>query len=263
MSSSACNRSPTALPDHLHSLGAPPYQKRRPQSSPTPPLDETPTVVTSSNGSSPYGQSAMFTATVTPSSGSGPTGTVQFQIDGSNVGSPVALDGSTAAYSTSTLAVGGHSVVAIYSGDGNFSGSPSSGCAVGREHDPIVGLGRGPVGYRVARQPAARRRSPQSLGLPRMTSPSDSLPCIIPRDIESPICVGLNSLQIEKDVCDACRLALPIFHGEKKPFPEKARTAHWDGRKGELPRVGNCWFVARWLGRVQECLRASYSVATE
>ena len=87
------------------------------------------TVVTSNNGSSTYGQSVTFTATVTPASGSGPTGTVQFQIDGSNVGSPVTISGGTASYSTSTLAAGGHSVVAVYSGDGNFSGSTSAAFA--------------------------------------------------------------------------------------------------------------------------------------
>ena len=46
-------------------------------------------VATSNSGSSTVGRSAIFTATVTPSSGSSPTGTVQFQIDGNNVGSPV------------------------------------------------------------------------------------------------------------------------------------------------------------------------------
>jgi autotransporter-associated beta strand protein len=85
----------------------------------------TTTDVTSSNDSSPYGHSVTFTSTVTPTSGSGETGTVQFQIDESNVGFPVTLIGGAATYSTSTLAVGSHSVVAIYSGDSNFVGSTS------------------------------------------------------------------------------------------------------------------------------------------
>ena len=85
----------------------------------------TSTVVTSGSSSSIYGQSVTFTATVTPASGSRPTGRVQFQIDGGNVGSPVTLSGGAATYSISTLAVGSHSVVAVYSGDGNFSGSSS------------------------------------------------------------------------------------------------------------------------------------------
>ena len=88
-------------------------------------LVSTGTAVTSSDNSSTYGQTVTFTATVTPASGGGETGTVQFQIDGSNVGSPVAVNNGTASYSTATLTAGSHSVVAIYSGDGNFSGSTS------------------------------------------------------------------------------------------------------------------------------------------
>ena len=73
-----------------------------------------------------YGQALTFTATVTPASGSGETGTVQFQIDGSNAGSPVSISGNTAAYATSALSAGSHSIVAIYSGDGKFTGVTSN-----------------------------------------------------------------------------------------------------------------------------------------
>jgi len=46
----------------------------------------------------------MFTATVAQASGPNvPTGTVQFSIDGSSAGSPVALSGGVATFSTSTL----------------------------------------------------------------------------------------------------------------------------------------------------------------
>ena len=86
----------------------------------------TTTAVTSSNASAGYGQSVTFTATVTPSSGSGETGSVQFQIDGGNVAGPATLSGNTATYNTSTLAAGSHSIVAIYSGDVNFTGSTSA-----------------------------------------------------------------------------------------------------------------------------------------
>ena len=82
--------------------------------------------VVSSAGTSTYGSTVTFTATVTPASGSGETGTVQFQIDGSNAGSPVSISGNTAAYATSALSAGSHSIVAIYSGDGKFTGSTSS-----------------------------------------------------------------------------------------------------------------------------------------
>ena len=85
----------------------------------------TSTAVVSSNASPTCGQPVTFTATVAPASGSGETGTVQFQIDGTNAGSPVALSGDTAAYTTSTLAAGSHSIVAVYSGDSSFMGSTS------------------------------------------------------------------------------------------------------------------------------------------
>ncbi|MGO8752140.1 MAG: Ig-like domain repeat protein, partial [Thermoguttaceae bacterium] len=85
----------------------------------------TTTALTSSNAFSTYGQTVTFTATVTPWSGSGPTGTIQFQIDGTSVGSPVTLSGGMAAYST-TLTPGNHTILAIYSGDSNFSGSRSA-----------------------------------------------------------------------------------------------------------------------------------------
>src|SRR5262249_23757213 len=51
------------------------------------------TPVTSSATPSVPGQSVTFTAAVTPTAGGGgtPTGTVQFQIDGMNFGSPVSL----------------------------------------------------------------------------------------------------------------------------------------------------------------------------
>jgi len=82
--------------------------------------------VTSSNSAVNYGQAVTFTATVTPSGGSGETGTVQFVIDGGNSGNPITLSGNTATYTPATLSAGWHTVVAIYSGDGNFAGSTSA-----------------------------------------------------------------------------------------------------------------------------------------
>ena len=92
---------------------------------------------TSVSGSSPstYGQSVTFTATVTDTSTTAvPTGSVQFQINGSNAGSAVTLTAatsntSTATYTTSTLAASTtpYNVTAIYTNsDGNFTGSTSS-----------------------------------------------------------------------------------------------------------------------------------------
>lgn len=62
-----------------------------------------------------FGQASTLTATVTPSNA---TGTVQFSVDGSNFGSPVAVSGGAASIESSTsLAVGSYSVAATYSGD--------------------------------------------------------------------------------------------------------------------------------------------------
>jgi hypothetical protein len=68
-----------------------------------------------------------FIATVTASSGSGtPTGTVAF-LDGSTVLATATVDGSAqATYTTDALAVGSHSMTAVYGGDPNFSGSTSA-----------------------------------------------------------------------------------------------------------------------------------------
>jgi hypothetical protein len=55
-----------------------------------------------------------------------PTGTVQFVIDGSNAGGPIALSGNTAQFSTSSLSAGNHTVDAQYSGDTNFTNSNGS-----------------------------------------------------------------------------------------------------------------------------------------
>jgi hypothetical protein len=81
-------------------------------------------VVVSSANAPVFGQSIVYTASVqavAPSGGS-PTGTVQFVIDGTNLGSPVTLTGGTASSGTlSTLTVGNHTIQAIYSGDSSFN----------------------------------------------------------------------------------------------------------------------------------------------
>ncbi|HLJ96818.1 MAG TPA: Ig-like domain repeat protein [Gemmataceae bacterium] len=82
--------------------------------------------ITTSSNPSALGQNVAFTATVlitAPAAGT-PTGTVQFQIDGSNVGGAVNVSSSgTAIFSTTALPVGPHTITAKYSGDGNFAGS--------------------------------------------------------------------------------------------------------------------------------------------
>lgn len=85
----------------------------------------TTTGVTSSANPSVFGQTVTLTATVSPTApASGtPSGTVQFQSDGVNLGATVALSGGVAIRNTSTLAVGTHTITATYNGSANFQGS--------------------------------------------------------------------------------------------------------------------------------------------
>lgn len=81
--------------------------------------------LTSSNLSIQATQSVTFTANVTSSQSGGPaiSGTVQFQVNGVNAGSPVAVQNGQAQFTTSTLRAGLDSVAAVYSGDTNYQGS--------------------------------------------------------------------------------------------------------------------------------------------
>ena len=80
--------------------------------------------LSSNNNPSVYGQSVTFTATVSPSAA---TGTVQFQIDGTNFGGAVNVSGSKAVSgSTSSLCIGSHNITAVYSGDSTYGGSTAS-----------------------------------------------------------------------------------------------------------------------------------------
>jgi hypothetical protein len=62
---------------------------------------------------------------VSPSAASG---TVTFKDDTTTLGTAT-LSGGTATYSTSTLSAGTHSITAVYSGDGSYSGSTSPSVA--------------------------------------------------------------------------------------------------------------------------------------
>ena len=92
-------------------------------------VSQAPTSVSISSSANPssFSQSVSFTANVS-SDGGTPTGSAQFKIDGTNFGSPVAVDGTGKATSgtTTTLTVASHSISAVYSGDSNFSTSTDS-----------------------------------------------------------------------------------------------------------------------------------------
>ncbi|WP_420236703.1 pectinesterase family protein [Telmatobacter bradus] len=82
--------------------------------------------LTLSSGSSPstVDESLTFTATVTSTVGS-PSGTVTF-LDGTTTLSSVSLTSGAAAYTTTALAAGSHSITAVYSGNTNFTTITSS-----------------------------------------------------------------------------------------------------------------------------------------
>jgi autotransporter-associated beta strand protein len=83
------------------------------------------TSVVASVNPSAFGQSVTFTATITPGTpgGAAPTGTVTFFVNGTPIGSPVAVSGGTAVISTNSLPQGTHTISAQYSGDTNYTGS--------------------------------------------------------------------------------------------------------------------------------------------
>jgi hypothetical protein len=87
----------------------------------------TTTSLSSSVNPSSYGQAVTFTASVLPSSGGSPSGSVKL-LDGTvQIGSAV-LSSGIATFTTSATALNGgsHSITASYSGDTNFTGSNSS-----------------------------------------------------------------------------------------------------------------------------------------
>jgi hypothetical protein len=90
----------------------------------------TTTTLTDDFATTKYGQPTTMTATV--SNGGAPgalpvTGFVQFDLDGTNIGTPVALVNGVATYTTSTIAIGTHVKSAHYLGDAN--NAPSSATA--------------------------------------------------------------------------------------------------------------------------------------
>ena len=85
------------------------------------------TNVTSSSNPSAFGQSVILTARVSPVSPGGgtPTGSVDF-FDGATELGSISLTAGVANFSTSALALGSHSITAVYSGDANFNVSTST-----------------------------------------------------------------------------------------------------------------------------------------
>jgi len=87
------------------------------------PANSTTTTLTASPNPATVGQTVTLTATVTDG-GSTPTGSVQFSTGGTAIGSPVPLNASGVASTTTTFAATGTvSLSAVYNPTGTFSGS--------------------------------------------------------------------------------------------------------------------------------------------
>ena len=84
----------------------------------------TTTTIISLHNPSLFGQSVTFTATITSTAGIS-TGSITFR-DGATPIITVTLSGDTAAFSTTTLAVGAHPITALYPGDVNHLGSTNT-----------------------------------------------------------------------------------------------------------------------------------------
>jgi hypothetical protein len=100
----------------------------------------TTTAVTSSANPSDFGQTVIFTAIVSSGSGT-PQGSVQFKDGGATLGSPQTLVSGMAQLTTSSLAIGTHTITADYSGDSNFqmsSGTLAGGQVV--KAQPMVSI---------------------------------------------------------------------------------------------------------------------------
>jgi len=82
----------------------------------------TATTVTPDVNPTVFGQPMTLTATVAAvAPGAGvPSGVAQFRDGATDIGGPLTLAGGTVAFSTSALAVGSHTITAVYGGDGNF-----------------------------------------------------------------------------------------------------------------------------------------------
>jgi hypothetical protein len=90
----------------------------------TPQAQTTTTLTDNSSGASVQGASVTLTATVTDSSA---PGTVQFEANGSPLGSPVPVTNGTATYQTTSLPLGSSSLSALFTPTAGSAFAPSTG----------------------------------------------------------------------------------------------------------------------------------------
>jgi autotransporter-associated beta strand protein len=95
----------------------------------------TTTTLTSNLNPSTFGHLVTFTATVTSGVGT-PTGTVNFLDGTTSIGSGLLIGSGVATFTTSTLSVSSHAIIAVYEGNGNLAASSS--VPVSQVVDPFV-----------------------------------------------------------------------------------------------------------------------------
>jgi len=109
----------------------------------------TTTAVRSSANPSILNSSVTLTATVSAAVIEIPTGSVTFK-DGATVLATVAINAAgQATFSTSSFAVGSHSITATYSGDSNFSGGASTVLSQLVQYEPAGTLCNGGAGHQI------------------------------------------------------------------------------------------------------------------
>ena len=111
----------------------------------------TSTALSDPDGSLTFGQAftlgAQVTAAPPSSAGPAPTGTVTFDVDGQQLGTPVALSANGQAQSlpVTNLAPGTHNVSATYSGDTNYQGSTTASTETVKCSQTITATYNGPL----------------------------------------------------------------------------------------------------------------------
>src|SRR5205807_1957444 len=121
------------------------------------------TTLTAVPNPSTFGATVTLTASVSGSNGT-PTGTVTFEDGSTSLHSPVALDGTGhASTTTATFATGSHSLTAVYGGDTGYAGSRSNTVTQGvGQATPLVTLAASanpaPVGTQVDLATTVTRR---------------------------------------------------------------------------------------------------------
>lgn len=103
-------------------------------------VNPTTTSVLPSMSTVTIGDNVSFTASVVPTVGSNPGGAVQFLVDGAAFGAAVPVSSGTATsanLNTGSLALGNHTVQAVYNGDASF-GTSSSASVLFRVRVPLL-----------------------------------------------------------------------------------------------------------------------------